>query len=197
MLTCCDCAAHFDEAFDRCPVCGGEAAEHHCVHCDTLFQAGDACPACGALLHDVKCEAHPERAAEGRCVICGRAACALCRADDGRICLCAEHASVPVIQGWAQVYSTTSEFEAQLVRDNLRAEGITAQIYSQKDSAFSVDLGELSIVRILVPVWEYAQALQLIRERMDSEGEVAFACPACGEAYDTGARECASCGEQL
>jgi len=197
MLTCSHCSAHFDEAFGRCPVCGQEATEHHCPRCDTVFQSGDACPACGALLHEAPCEAHPARAAEARCVICGRALCSLCRRDDGRIGLCAEHAGVPIIQGWAQVYSTTSEFEAQLVRDNLRAEGISAQVYSQKDRAFSVDLGELSIVRILVPVWEYAQAMQLIRDRMDADGEVAFACPACGEAYDPGARECASCGGRL
>mgnify|MGYP006202518793 CR=1 FL=1 len=49
----------------------------------------------------------------------------------------------------------------------LRAEGIDAQTYSQRDRIFSVDLGELSIVRLLVPVWEYERALQVIREHLN------------------------------
>jgi hypothetical protein len=102
-----------------------------------------------------------------------------------------------VIQGWAQIYSTTNEFEAQLLRENLLAEGIDAQFFSQKDSIFSVDLGELSIVRLLVPVWEYAQAQALIHAHMDHEGEVVFACARCGEAYEPGAIVCGSCGAAI
>ena len=130
-------------------------------------------------------------------MVCGRALCEECRGREGRIALCADHAGVTVIEGWAQVYSATSNFEAQLLRENLKAEGIDAQIYSQRDSAFSVDLGELSIVRLLVPVWEYEHALGVIREHMDTAGEVVFACPACGEAFDPGARECTGCGGPL
>ncbi len=95
------------------------------------------------------------------------------------------------------MYSATTEWEAQLLRENLRAEGLEAQIYSQKDHIYPVDIGELSIVRILVPVWEYGAALRIIREHMDSGGEVVFACPACGEPYDGGARSCAACGAVL
>lgn len=101
---------------------------------------------------------------------------------------------MPLIQGWAQLYTTTTEFEARLLRDNLIAEGIDAEIFSQKDQMFSVDLGELSIVRLLVPAWQYLRASALIREHMDEEGEVGFACPRCGEAFESGARECAQCG---
>jgi predicted RNA-binding Zn-ribbon protein involved in translation (DUF1610 family) len=62
---------------------------------------------------------------------------------------------------------------------------------------YPVDLGELSIVRVMVPVWEYAAALETIRAHMDTEGEVVFACPSCGEAYEPGAEACASCGAPL
>lgn len=106
-------------------------------------------------------------------------------------------ADLSFVEGWAQVYSTTSEFEARLVRENLHAEGIDAQIFSQKDNVFTVDLGELSIVRILVPAEEYPQAVRIIRDHMDVEGEVVFACPACGEAYEPGVRECGACGAAL
>lgn len=111
--------------------------------------------------------------------------------------LCESHSSVVVIQGWAQIYSTTREFEAQLLRENLTAEGLDARTFSQKDNMLSVDLGELSIVRLLVPAWEYDRALEVIRTHMDTAGEVTFACPSCGEAYEPGAESCTECGESL
>ncbi|MDQ3388343.1 MAG: DUF2007 domain-containing protein [Gemmatimonadota bacterium] len=89
--------------------------------------------------------------------------------------LCAEHEGITLIDGWAQVYRPTGEIEALLLRDNLQAEGIDAQIFSQKDHMYPVGFGDLSIVRLIVPVWQYAQAREVIREHMDGEGEVIFA----------------------
>jgi hypothetical protein len=130
-------------------------------------------------------------------VLCGRAVCDA-DADKGRRpATCAEHRNVPVIEGWAQVFSTSTEVEAQLLAENLRAEGIDSQIYAQADRIFPVDLGELSIVRLLVPVWEYGQALQMIRSYMDTSGEPTFACPACGEVYEPGQETCGACGASL
>jgi hypothetical protein len=205
MQRCPTCDSEFADELEECPHCAestavapAESGEvYRCSACAEDYGGSDACPACGTLREEVACETHPDRPAEGRCVVCGRAVCEECRTADRRAALCPEHAAVTVIEGWAQVYSTTSEFEAQLVRENLKAEGIDAQVYSQRDSAFSLDMGEMSIVRLLVPVWEYERALEVIRSHMDPEGEVAFACPACGEAFEPGSRECTSCGAAL
>jgi hypothetical protein len=102
-----------------------------------------------------------------------------------------------VVAGWAQVYSTSDDVEAALIRDNLQSEGIDAEILSQKDSSFAIDLGDLSPVRVLVPAFEYQGASEVISGHMDAAGEVQFACPECGEAYDEGAAVCASCGHAL
>jgi hypothetical protein len=210
MQQCPVCATEFEDELTVCPGCGAEvagvadavdpAAEgevYRCTRCEERFRDSDACPACGFLRETVACERHPDRTAVGRCVICGQALCGDCRAGDTRAFLCSEHGAITVIEGWAQVYSTASEFEASLVRQNLEAEGIDARIFSQRDRIFSVDLGELSIVRLLVPVFAYDQALTLIRDHMDTGGEVAFACASCGEAYELGARECTACGSPL
>lgn len=197
MAHCSTCETEYADSLSDCPACVAADEEvHHCPRCAEDYRGSDACPACGALRLEASCESHPDRQAEGRCVVCGRAVCDL-EGDHRHAFLCDAHSDVKVIEGWAQIYSTTSEFEAQLVRENLRAEGIDSQIYSQKDSILSVDIGELSIVRLLVPVWEYSHALELIREHMDEGGEVVFACPGCGEAYDPGARECTGCGAPL
>ncbi len=196
MVECSVCRASYEESRDHCPSCGAESEAHRCARCGQEYEGSDACPACGSLLAPVACDEHPERSAQGRCVFCGRTVCDSVP-DGGEPFVCERHRGIALIGGWAQVYSTTTEWEAQLLRENLRAEGLEAQIYSQKDHIYPVDMGELSIVRILVPVWEYADALRIIREHMDSEGEVVFACPACGEPYDAGARTCASCGAGL
>ena len=174
-------------------------AEETCPHCEETIAADtDACPACGYLLQDSVCERHPHREADGLCVICGRALCDECNKPQGRHFVCDEHAQVPLISGWAQVYSAADDVQAELIRENLVAEGITARVLSQRDHfSFAVDLGDLNQVRVLVPAYDYLAARELIATHKDSEGEVAFACPACGEAYDPGEISCMACGAPL
>jgi hypothetical protein len=169
---------------------------HTCERCGGEYTGRDACPACGRLRAEVPCDDDASRMARYRCVICGRAVCDG-GLDDLPAALCEEHRTVPVIEGFAQVYSNNDELSARLVVENLRAEGIDAQLYSQTDRSFPMDLGELSIARVLVPAWEYGQALELIRDYMDTEGEVVFACPSCGEVYEPGAEVCGNCGASL
>jgi predicted RNA-binding Zn-ribbon protein involved in translation (DUF1610 family) len=198
MTRCPSCDREIPDGAAACPACGSEPAEvFRCRRCESEYEEADACPVCGALREPVPCAEHPDRPAHSRCVICGRAVCSRDVPEGREPALCADHGSVPVIEGWAQVYSTTTEMEARLLRDNLLSEGIDAQVFSQNDRSFPVEMGELSIVRLLVPVWEYEAALANIREHMDAEGEVVFACPSCGEAYEPGSAECASCGAAL
>jgi hypothetical protein len=172
-------------------------ATYTCPRCESEYTGSDACPVCGTLREGgVPCEDDASKTAHSRCVICGRAVCG--DAPEGRTAaLCDEHRTIPVYEGFAQVYSNSNEFAAQLVVENLRAEGIDAILYSQSDRSFPMDLGELSIARVLVPTFEYQQALQIIREYMDTEGEVVFACPSCGEVYEPGQETCANCGASL
>jgi hypothetical protein len=170
-----------------------------CPRCDQQIDAeGPACPACGHIHNGtLNCDRHPERTAVGVCVICGQAVCDECDNDAEMHHACPDHADVPVIQGWAQVYTTSDTVEADLIRDNLRNEGVDASVLSQKDRSFAVEMGDLSPVRILVPAYEYLDAMRLLGGHMDSSGEVAFACPACGEPYEAGATLCANCNETL
>jgi Putative prokaryotic signal transducing protein len=169
-----------------------------CPRCGAEYTGGDdSCPVCGLLHAPVPCDERPGEQARFRCVLCGRATCTAEPAAN-RAAVCEEHASVPVIESWAQVYSTGDGIEAGLIAQNLQAEGIDAQVYDQKDdNAFPVDLGELAIVRVLVPVWDFAEALDLVTSYMDGDGEVGFACPSCGEVYEPGQTQCGNCGASL
>jgi hypothetical protein len=169
-----------------------------CPQCGREIENDNACGGCGRLLSEGVCERHPDRTANGVCVVCGSAVCKECDRDEIREFLCPEHHAVSIVDGWAQVYTTSDDVAAQLIRENLRAEGLDAEILSQKDHfAVPVDLGDLSPVRVLVPASEYREALSVLAQHMDASGEVSFACPECGEVSEPGAERCASCGVTL
>ena len=170
-----------------------------CPHCEQEFDAAEpACPACGTLQAAGNCARHPDRTAFGECVVCGTPVCEECDTDDDPHYSCPAHHDVHVIEGWAQVYSTSDDVEAGLIRDNLDSEGIDAAVFSQKDrSSFVSDMGDLSPVRVLVPAFEYEEARAIVDQHKDAEGEVRFACPNCGEALEGGERTCPSCGATL
>jgi hypothetical protein len=170
-------------------------ASFTCERCGTEYAEGDSCPACGSLRAAIPSDDDPSRPAHSRCVLCGRAISE--ELENGEPARCLEHRGVPLIEGFAQVYTNNNAFAAQLLVDNLRAEGLDAALYSQADRSFPMDLGELSIARVLVPAFQYQQALELVREYMDTEGEVVFACPSCGEVYEPGQETCSSCGAAL
>lgn len=170
-----------------------------CPRCDQQIDAeGPACPACGHIHRgSLNCDRHPDRPADGVCVVCGLAVCDKCDNDAEMHHACPDHADVPVIEGWAQVYTTSDDVEADLIKENLQNEGVDAAVLSQKDRSFAVDLGELSPVRVLVPAYEYMDAIRVLGSHMDRRGEVSFACPECGGPYESGAESCASCGTAL
>lgn len=168
-----------------------------CARCEAEYDGDAACPVCGCLPTPVPCLVHTDQLAHSRCVLCDRTVCEAEASQLRAPALCTEHRGAPIIGDWAQVYTTSGEMEAQLVAENLRAEGIDAEVFSQSTRVFPVDLGELSIVRVLVPVWEYSAAAALIRSHMDTAGEVVFACPVCGSVYEQDASACASCGGSL
>jgi len=177
-----------------------EAIMINCPNCgEELLDDAESCVACGHFIAGgFGCARHPNRDAIGHCVVCGTAVCEECDRPDHHHHRCELHANVPVISGWAQVYTTNEDTVAELIRENLEAEGIEARVLSQKDhTAFPVDLGDLAPVRVLVPAYDYEPAVEIIRAHIDEGGDVAFACPNCGEAYDYGETTCAACGHPL
>ena len=170
-----------------------------CPRCEQDVDATDpACPACGHI-HGEKplCARHANRRASGICVVCGDAVCQECDPTEDLHYTCPDHHAVSVIEGWAQIYTTSDSVEANLIKENLQSEGLDAAVLSQKDNSFSVELGDLSPVRILVPAYEYLDAMQVLSSHMDDRGEVVFACPTCGEAFEPGDATCRSCGTEL
>ncbi len=204
MATCPECGADVPEGADVCAACGaqlqeGEVEGRECPNCENVVPAdAEACPACGHLQHATTCATHADRTAAGTCVICGKALCEQCDHGDGPEYICEEHSVVPITEGWAQVYTTGDDVEADLIRDNLLAEGIDSQVLSQKDHfSFTMDIGDLAQVRVLVPAFEYEEAMRVLQAHADPTRQVGMACPACGAPYEAGDATCGACGEPL
>lgn len=182
MITCPECGSVAPDSFGECPTCGSPLSLEAtttpvtCDHCgESISDTADACPACGDLREPRMCSRHDDRDAGGVCVVCGIAVCETCNKSRDNHFLCETHRSIPVVAGWAQVYTTSDDLEAQLIRENLEAEGVDARILSQKDHfSVPVDLGDLSPVRVLVPAYAYQDAERVLAEHRDASGDVAF-----------------------
>ncbi len=218
MANCPACGANVPTDARACPGCGAAippeptaeigaapdgpeatGATMECPNCGaTVPEEAEACPACGRLQAAAPCEQHPDRPGVGACVVCGRVLCDGCNEGKGREFICDVHKDVEIVEGWAEVYSTGDDIEADLIRDNLRAEGIDAQVLSQRDHyGITIAMGDLAVVRVLVPAYEYEDAMRSLAEHEDSTGEVAMACPACGTPFQAGETTCGACGASL
>lgn len=52
---------------------------------------------------------------------------------------------------WIAVYSSSTDYEADLVRDRLDNADIPAVVLTQRDHAFNLNVGDLSLVHVMVP----------------------------------------------
>ncbi len=73
------------------------------------------------------------------------------------------------IKDWTLVFETNQAFEAEMMNNYLHDRGIKAQILSKKDSAYSVNHSQLSLIYVYVPNDKLERAKQAIREFEDGE----------------------------
>ncbi len=55
------------------------------------------------------------------------------------------------VEGWAAVFTASTDYEADMVRDRLDDAGIPAVVFTQRDHAFNLNVGELSRTAVYVP----------------------------------------------
>jgi hypothetical protein len=72
-------------------------------------------------------------------------------------------------KNWVVVYTSSTEYEIRMIRDNLEAAGITTTILSQKDRNFPAP-GDLTVVKLMVHKDNLNEALSFI-EKIRKENE--------------------------
>lgn len=70
----------------------------------------------------------------------------------------------PTREGWVSVFNTSTDYEADMVRDRLDSAGIPAAVFTQRDHAFNLSVGELARVYVLVPASHLAAAEGVLAE---------------------------------
>jgi len=79
------------------------------------------------------------------------------------------------VEGWVVVFSTGTDYEADLVRDRLDDSGLDAVILTHRDHAFNLNVGKLSVVRVLVAPHQEADALAVLEAPPFTDEELAAA----------------------
>lgn len=75
-------------------------------------------------------------------------------------------------QGWIAVFSTGTDFEADLVRDRLDEAGIPAVVLTQRDHAFNLTIGDLAPVHVMVQPENVDEAKAVVAEAPVSDAEL-------------------------
>ena len=72
-------------------------------------------------------------------------------------------------EDWASVFRTSTDYEADLVRDRLDDSGIPAVVLTQRDHAFNLTVGDLASVHVMVPPEQADKAVSLLEEQLTDE----------------------------
>lgn len=154
------------ETFE-CPDCRNEVKQddEFCTNCGTLF------------IEDVKCNIHPDKDADGVCIICSLPYCSKCGSLNNKHFLCTLHYNYEIFQDMARIYGTLDDTEAQYVKSCLLTEGLHPFIFCRDQpkggSRLVYTLYEatgdsgghlVNEIKVMVPCQEVIDAEKTIKE---------------------------------
>ncbi len=73
-------------------------------------------------------------------------------------------------ENWEVVYTSSEEYEVEMIKNNLDGAGIISEVLVQKDRNFPA-LGDLGIVKLLVRKEDVSAALNYIQRMKSESGE--------------------------
>lgn len=77
-----------------------------------------------------------------------------------------------VYQDWIAVFNTSTDYEADLVRDRLDAAGVAAVVLTQRDHSFNLNVGDMAPVLVMVRPEDEAAAREVIDAQPFSDEEL-------------------------
>jgi hypothetical protein len=75
------------------------------------------------------------------------------------------------IKNWVCVLERGTEYEVELAKSYLSSLKIPSNILSKRDSSYSLNIGEMSMVYLYVPVEFEKKARKALQELQDSEND--------------------------
>lgn len=175
MPYCRNCGYEYLKGVTICPDCNLELSEGCpilCFNCEELLEEKNIlCTHCGYIQsellkddQDIMCEVHPKVEATGICVICKKAICSDCAVEKNGILFCDDDSHIKLSQDWAVAFTTSTDYEADMIKANLEGAGIPTMVFSQRDHAYFLIIGEMAIVNIMVPKERLNEAKEYIKK---------------------------------
>jgi hypothetical protein len=159
---------------------GSEEDEYQCPRCKEAVQPDDDfCVHCGELfVEDVPCSLHPDRSAEGTCIICATPFCSQCGGWTQKRFLCDQHSRYEIYEDNVRVFGSSDVVQVEFAADCLVKEGLHPVIFSRKASPLSLGGVDYTLFRasgefdghiinelkLMVPVQEVLEAQQKLRD---------------------------------
>lgn len=188
MPFCPNCGYEYENGFKDCPDCQYPLEEGEpvfCFNCNELLSSGVLfCPNCGYLQseflgedEDLMCETHSNVEATGICVICAKAVCSDCAVEHNGRLFCNKDEHIKISENWVVVFTTNIEYEAEMVKANLEGAGIPCLVFSQRDHAYCITIGDMAIVNVMVrkenlaEAEEYLKNIDLFSDESDEEDD--------------------------
>jgi glyoxylase-like metal-dependent hydrolase (beta-lactamase superfamily II) len=77
-----------------------------------------------------------------------------------------------IYEDWTIVFSSSTDYEADLVRDRLGAEGLDAVVLTHRDHAFNLNVGDLSGAHVLTRPSQVEEARALLASNPLTDAEL-------------------------
>lgn len=148
-----------------------------CPNCEEFVTVDDTfCDNCGTLLPRIpaeeapECENHPDVSAIGGCVICGKPVCEECAHEQNGRMFCENDEHLNLHQGFVVAYTTSTDYEAEMIKANLAGAGIHAMVFNQRDHVYFTNMGMLALVNVMVPRSQLEEAEEIIAALLEDDG---------------------------
>ncbi|MBM2840319.1 MAG: hypothetical protein HW412_847 [Bacteroidetes bacterium] len=162
MPYCPKCGCEYVAGIKECPDCKASLLEGEQAFCDNceepIASESTFCQHCGVLLgwsaeggEQITCDMHRGNDATGRCVVCKKVVCEECAVQKRGRYFCSDDKHVEMAFDWVKVYTTGTEYEAEMIAANLESAGIPARVYVQNDQMFVTTFGDLAVTKVMVP----------------------------------------------
>ncbi|TNE74409.1 hypothetical protein EP331_01945 [bacterium] len=76
------------------------------------------------------------------------------------------------ISGWSCVYSTGSDVDAAMVKNYLESCDLDVQILSKRDSAYSLNVGDMAQIFLYVPAENEKEAREVLEQWQSGEAQI-------------------------
>lgn len=75
-------------------------------------------------------------------------------------------------KNWVSVFQSSTDYEADMVRDRLDDSGVPAVVLTRRDHAFNLNVSDLADVHVMIPPHRVDDALEILQSKPFTDEEL-------------------------